>query len=141
MTDNELQISLINKALSNGGEYADIFTESRRHTSLVLEDRKLEKIAYGTEAGAGIRLISRGKTAYAFSNDMSRGALLQAASEVSRAAEGSALPPVMDLTISRPAVDFQIKLSPDDISVKEKISLVRDADKIARSFDIRIKQV
>ena len=51
MTDKELQLSLINRTLSNGGEYADIFTEHRRHTSLVLEDRKLEKIAYGTEAG------------------------------------------------------------------------------------------
>jgi TldD protein len=141
MTDKELQISLINRALSSGGDYADIFTEHRRHTSLVLEDRKLEKIAYGTEAGTGIRLITRGKTAYAFSNDMSRETLLQAASEVRRAAAGKALPPVMDLTTSRPAVDFQIKLFPDDISVKDKISLVRDADNIARSFDSRIKQV
>jgi TldD protein len=141
MTDKELQISLINRALSSGGEYADIFTEHRRHTSLVLEDRKLEKIAYGTEAGTGIRLITRGKTAYAFSNDMSRETLLQAASEVRRAAAGKALPPVMDLTTSRPAVDFRIKLFPDDISVKDKISLVRDADNIARSFDSRIKQV
>jgi TldD protein len=141
MTDKELQISLINKALSNGGEYSDIFTEHRRHTSLVLEDGKLEKIAYGTEAGTGIRLISRGKTAYAFSNDMSREALLQAASEVSRAAAGRALSPVMDLTTSRPTVDFQVKLPPEDISVKQKISLVREADNIARSFDSRIKQV
>jgi TldD protein len=47
----------------------------------------------------------------------------------------------MDLTTSRPAVDFQIKLFPDDISVKKKISIVRDADNIARSFDSRIKQV
>jgi TldD protein len=141
MTDKELQISLINRALSSGGEYADIFTEHRRHTSLVLEDRKLEKIAYGTEAGTGIRLIAKGKTAYAFSNDMSRETLLQAASEVRRAAAGKALSPVMDLRTSRPAVDFQIKLFPDDISVKDKISLVRDADNIARSFDSRIKQV
>ena len=46
MIDKELQISLINRALAKGGEYADIFTEYRKHTSLVLEDRKLEKIAY-----------------------------------------------------------------------------------------------
>ena len=141
MTDKELQISLINRALSKGGEYADIFTEHRRHTSLVLEDKKLEKIAYGTEAGTGIRLIARGKTAYAFSNDMSREALLQAASEVSGAAAGKALPPVMDLTTSRPTIDFRIKLSPEDISVQQKIALVREADHIARSFDSRIKQV
>jgi TldD protein len=141
MIEKELHLSLINRTLSRGGDYADIFTEYRKHTSVVLEDRKLEKIVSGTEAGTGIRLITRGKTAYAFSNDASGKTLLQAASEVSRAAAGNALPPVMDLTISKPAVDFHIRLYPDDIPVKQKIALVRDADKMARSFDSRIKQV
>ncbi len=141
MLEKELQLSLINRALAKGGDYADIFVEFRRHTSLVLEDRKLEKIATGSETGAGIRLITRGKTAYAFSNDLSGGALLQAASEVSRMAEDKALPPVMDLRSSRPSVHFSIKLSPEDVPMERKISLVRNADAVARSFDSRIKQV
>jgi TldD protein len=141
MIEKELQLSLLNRALAKGGEYADIFTEYRKHTSLFLEDRKLEKIAYGTEAGTGIRLITRGKTAYAFSNDLSREALLQAASEVNRAAEDKPMPPVMDLLSSRPSVNFPIELFPDDISAEQKISLVRNADAVARSFDSRIKQV
>jgi len=141
MLDKELQLSLINRALAKGGEYADVFVESRRHTSLVLEDRKLEKIATGSETGTGIRLITRGKTAYAFSNDLSGGALLKAASEVSRVAEDKALPPVMDLRSARPSVHFSVKLSPDNVPIERKISLVRDADAAARSFDSRIKQV
>ena len=141
MLEKELQLSLINRALAKGGEYADVFVEFRKHTSLVLEDRKLEKIATGSESGAGIRLITGGKTAYAFSNDLSGGALLQAASEVSRVPEDKALPPVMDLRSSRPSVHFPIKLSPDDVPVEQKISLVRNADAAARSFDSRIKQV
>ena len=141
MLDKELQLSLINRALAKGGEYADVFVESRRHTSLVLEDRKLEKIATGSETGTGIRLITRGKTAYAFSNDLSGGALLQAASEVSRVAGDKALPPVMDLRSSKPSVHFSVKLSPDNVPIERKISLVRDADAAARSFDSRIKQV
>ena len=141
MLDKELQLSLINRALAKGGEYADVFVESRRHTSLVLEDRKLEKIATGSETGTGIRLITRGKTAYAFSNDLSGGALLKAASEVSRVAGDKALPPVMDLRSARPSVHFSVKLSPDNVPIERKISLVRDADAAARSFDSRIKQV
>jgi TldD protein len=141
MLDKELQLSLINRALAKGGEYADVFWESRKHTSLVLEDGKLEKIAAGSETGAGIRLVTGGKTAYAFSNDLSGGALLEAASEVSRVAEDKALPPLMDLRSSRPSVNFSIKLPPDDVPVEQKISLVRNADAVARSFDSRIKQV
>lgn len=141
MIEKELQLSLINRARERGGEYADIFTEYRSHTSLVLEDTKLEKIAHGTELGTGIRLITRGKTAYAFSNDFSGETLLQTASVVSRAAKDEALPSVLDLRVTRPSVNFPIELSSGDISVIRKIALVRNADAVARSFDGRIKQV
>ncbi len=141
MIEKELQLSLINKALERGGEYADIFTEYRRHTSLALEDAKLEKIAHGTELGTGIRLITRGRTAYAFSNDLSCKALEQTASDVSRAAVETSPPPVLDLRVTSPSVNFPIELFPDDIPAGQKISLVRNADAMARSFDRRIKQV
>lgn len=141
MIEKELQLSVINSTLANGGEYADIFTEYRKHTSIVLEDRKLEKIAGGAELGTGIRLITRGRTAYAFSNDLSRDALLQAASDVSRAAERTPRLFVLDLQVIRPSVHFPIELFPGEISMEQKIALVRGADVVARSCDSRIKQV
>ena len=141
MIDKELQIKLIKKALSNGGEYADIFIEYRRQTSLILEDSRLDKIVSGTEAGAGIRLIFKGKTAYAFSNDLSEQALMKAASEVSKAASGKSAVSMLDLTIQKPAVDFNIKLLPEDIALEKKIAIVRKMDSSARGFDSRIKQV
>jgi len=91
MIGRELQVDLINKALANGGEYADFFLEYRRHTSLLLEGGKLEKISSGSETGAGIRLIAGDKTAYAFSNDLSGEALTRAAAEVSLLKAGPCL--------------------------------------------------
>lgn len=141
MLDKELQLKLIKRALSNGGEYADVFVESQKQTSLIIEDRKLEKIITGIETGVGIRLIYRGKTAYAFSNDLSEEALMQAASEASKAAAGKSIDSIIDLKIKKPLVDFDIKLFPGDIPLERKISIVRKADRAARSFDSRIKQV
>jgi TldD protein len=141
MIQKELQLALVNKAMANGGEYADIFTEYRRHTSLVLEDGKMEKISWGSETGAGIRLIAQNKTAYAFSNDLSREALGHAAAEVSRFADGRPLPPVLDLSSSRALVNFPIKVLPEDIPAGQKVLILRSADSAARAFDSRIKQV
>jgi TldD protein len=141
MIDKELQIRLIKEVLSNGGEYADIFIEHRRQTSLVLEDSRLEKIVNGTEAGAGLRLIFKGKTAYAFSNDLSAQALMRAASEVSKAASDKSAVSTLDLTIQKPAVSFDIKLLPVNIPLEKKIAIVRKMDNAARGFDSRIKQV
>ncbi len=132
---------MLRKALSRGGEYADVFVEDRRQTSLVLEDGRLEKVLSGSEAGAGIRLVFAGRTSYAYSNDLSEEALMQAAREVSRAAVEGCGTPVADLTVRKPSVDFSIRLFPEDVPVERKIELMRTADRVARDFDPRIRQV
>lgn len=142
LTDNEFQMRLIRKTLSRGGEYADIFTEQREQTSLVLEDGKLEKVVTGTEKGAGVRLIYKGRTFYAFSNDLSEKALLEAASETSKAAEeNSPDNRGINLEVRRPSVNLDVKLLPGDVALDRKIALTRKADETSRKFDQRIKQV
>jgi TldD protein len=141
LIDKELQLKLIGKTLSRGGEYADVFIEQREQTSLVLEDGKLEKVVTGTETGVGLRLIYKGRTAYAYSNDLSEKALLQAAYETSKAAGEAFFERPIDLEVRRPSVTFDIKLLPADVAVGMKIALVRKADETARKFDRRIKQV
>ena len=141
MLDNEFQLALIRKALSKGGEYADIYTEVRKQTSLVLDDGRLEKVIEGSEAGVGIRLIYNGKTSYAYSNDLSEKALMAAASETSRAAAGSPLTEVLDMSQRRPSVTFDTELLPENVPLVRKISVVRAADSAARNFDPKVKQV
>lgn len=141
MIDKELQSALIRKTLSRGGEYADVFVEHREQTSLVIEDGKLEKVVTGTETGVGMRLIYKGKTAYAFSNDLSEEALLQVAYETSKAAGEGSFEGSIDLEVRKPSVTFGIKLLPSNVAIGSKIDLVRKMDKTARKFDPRIKQV
>lgn len=141
MIDKELLRELLKKTLRNGGEYADIFIEHRKHTAVGIEDGKLEKIIAGSDSGAGIRLISDGRTSYAYSNELSRKALMRAASEVSRAASGGGRASSIDLSTRRPHVKFNFELLPQDVPMGEKISVVRTADSAGRRFDRRIKQV
>jgi len=141
MLDKELQLELIRKTLSNGGEYADIFVEERKQTALVMDDGRLEKVTGGSETGVGIRLIYKGRTSYAYSNDLSQSALMYAASETSRAASGSQFPSTLDLRDIRPSVTLDIKLMPEVVPLGRKISVVRAANSAARGFDRRVKQV
>jgi TldD protein len=132
---------VLKRALSRGGDYADIFVEQRRSTSIRLEDRKVEKVMTGIDSGVGIRLISGGKTSYAFTNDSSDGSLTSLADILSKSlqrATSSSLPDIKRIT---PEADFAIKLLPDEVPMQSKVALVEKADHIARSFDTRIRQV
>lgn len=141
MLDHSLLSHVIRKTLSRGGEYADIFVERRRETSLVFEAEKLEKIFTGTKTGVGIRLVHEGKTFYAFSNDFSEQALLRVAAEVSKSADGEADSMVIDCETKTPQLDFVIKDPPESVPLEKKISIVRTIDTAARGFDSKIKQV
>jgi len=142
MLDSELLHKILKRTLSSGGEYADVFVEHRKPVSIMLEDDKIEKISSGIDAGAGIRLISNGKTYYAFSNDLSEKALLELAETLTKA---SPRPPstisCFDLRKQKPTVAFDIKMLPESVVIDKKIELVRIANNTARNFDKRVKQV
>ncbi len=142
MIDQALHIDLLGKALLRGGEYADVYVESRSITSLIMEDSRVEKIITGHETGAGIRLLSAGKTSYAFSNDLTPHALFMAAAEVSSMAGiNGSQQEIPKLEKRTPGAEFSIGTFPDDVPLEEKIGLIRKAESCARSYDARIRQV
>ena len=138
----ELLSKILKKALSNGGDYADVFIAHERPLSIQLEDDKIEKIVSGIDSGVGVRVVFGGKSAYAYSNDFSEGSLFNIAGAVSSAVrENRERETVFDLRKVRPSVDFIIKHYPQDVAMEKKILLVENANKAAKGISSKIKQV
>lgn len=138
----DLLSKILKKALSNGGDYADVFEEHLRPLSIQLEDDKIEKIVSGVDSGVGVRVIYGDRSAYAYSNDFSEGSLLAIAEAVSRAVkEGKGKDAVFDLRKVNPDVDFMIKLNPREVAMEKKTLLVENANRAARGVSPKIKQV
>ncbi len=141
MIDQDILNKAIKVALKHGGDYADVFVESKRSLSVQLEDGKIEKLLKGTDAGVGIRVIFQGKTAYGYTNEFSQQAILELAETVSKASQGPAPQKTIDLRSISPAVDFVIKIPPGEVESRKKINMLKDADQIARAYNQSIKQV
>jgi len=141
MLDVGLISEVLSAVLSRGGEYADIFVEHRKATSIQLEDDKIEKVLEGVDRGVGIRLISAEQTAYAFSNNLSRDSLITLAFSLSRTFKSATHNLTLDVRKKQPQINFMIERSPDEIPVKRKIDILKSANSTARSFNRRITQV
>lgn len=137
---DELASKIIKKALSKGGDYADIFIEHKHHVSIQLEDDKIEKVVSGVDSGIGIRIILGSRSAYAYSNDFSEDSLLNLAETVSKAAKEKR-DVAINLKKVSPQVDFKIKFNPKDAGIERKTLLVKNANKVARAISQKIKQV
>jgi TldD protein len=141
MLSNELLEGLLKRTLSAGGDYADVFAEWKKPTYIQLEEGRIEKTVSGIEQGVGIRLVFGGRTAFAFSNDLSSQTLLEVAGTLSRAAAGGNEVGEMDLRRLNPAAHFEIKLPPESVPMKRKVDLARAADGAARGAGAGIRQV
>jgi TldD protein len=139
---DELLSRIIKKALSNGGDYADVFIEYEKPLSIQLEDDKIEKLSSGTDSGIGVRVIFGNKSAFAYSNNFSEGSLTGLAETVSRAVKvGNKNEVTFDLTRLKPSVDFKIKYPPNEVEIKRKVALVENANRVAKAISPKVKQV
>ncbi len=132
---------ILKTALKKGGEFADLYIEDTQNSSIVCEEGRIEKVIAGRDRGAGIRVISGLKTYYAYTNDLTEKGLLEAAELVSKGVKEGEEKGDIDLVRKDVSPGFAIKRPPGDVRLGEKVRLVREAEKAARGFDKRIKQV
>ncbi len=142
---------ILKKALSKGGEFADLFFEHTHSVSIVCEEGRIEKIISGIDIGVGLRILSEGRTFYSFTNQIEEEDLFQLAQVVSRAVREDREGKIIDLTHSPSPPQpprlipshslFPIEKDPKNISIQEKVRMVKKADEVARRIDPHIRQV
>ncbi len=142
MTDAGLMKETLKAVLSAKGiDYADLYVESSRSTSVQIEDSKVEKLLEGADSGAGLRLIRDGKTSYAYTNRLAREDFLQMAAELKAAAAQAGTGKDLDLTRRAPQAEYAVKIDPDLVPLEKKVGMLKEAERAARACHGSIKQV
>jgi TldD protein len=141
MLDPELVRRVLAEALSRGGRFAELFAEVRSSTSIRLDDGRIEEVVTGRDRGAGVRVFHGDAQAYAFSNRLEPGALLEAAKVAAGAVrEGAPRVSVVDLRRREP-FRHEVEEPIHSVPVDRKVAWLREADDAARGFDATVRQV
>ncbi len=81
---------LLERALSKGGDYADLYFEHEVAHTLVLEDGAVNQ-AYGNiDLGVGIRTVKDDQVGYGYTQDLTEASMLEAASTAATIADAGA---------------------------------------------------
>lgn len=122
-------------------DQADLFFESSRSESWVLEDGIVKEGSHTIDQGIGVRAISGEKTGFAYSDEILLPALTQAASTAKAiAAQGENRQIKAWQQDNIPAL--YTDLDPvDSITSERKVSLLKSIDELTRKRDPRVKQV
>ena len=76
---------VLTRALSRGGDFAELYAERRASFSVSLDDRKVESAQTGMELGAGVRVIVGDATYFGYVDGLAEQDLERVAAEVASA--------------------------------------------------------
>ena len=131
---------LLERALRNGGDFADLYVERRSTFSLALDDRRVERAQSGQETGASVRVVAGDSTYFAHVDGLAESDLERLADEVSAAVrlETTTTRPLRALAVAPPQT---IGTPPQSVPADRKAQLLRECDERARAAGDAVTQV
>lgn len=141
MLSNRLAEEILARALSTGGDFAEIFAEDSTRQGIVLLDRTVENATTSRLRGVGIRVYKNLQSVYAHTNDLSREGLLRCAADAA-AAIGTGTGET-DIHLARSVVRniHPFAQLPIDVLGKHKVEALKAMDSAARAESPEIAQV
>lgn len=129
------------RMLTHRVDYADLYFQYGRAESWSLEEGIVKSGSFSIDQGVGVRAVSGDKTAFAYSDDISLGALTAAADATRAIARqgGRQKAPML-----KGARTHTLYLPHDPIAslqAERKVALLEKIERIARSLDPRVTQV
>lgn len=142
MLPTETVKRVLNAALHNGGDLAELYLENTEQLQLGLDDQKLETAKQGNDVGGGVRVFYGGTAAYAYTDDLSESALIAAAETAAAAARSTNQPrTVVDLTKRTSPLTHAIARPYDQMKTADKATILRQMDQTARKASSLISGV
>src|SRR5579871_82497 len=129
------------EALSHGGDYADLYFEYLRTSSIGIDESIVKSAAQGVSMGVGVRVIAGERTGYAYSDDLSPEKIRKAAQVAAHIAAGPSKVDKFDLSEGARHNLYPVLVAPTETEFAQRVDLVKRADRSARAFDPRIFQV
>jgi TldD protein len=123
---------------------ADLYFQTTRHEGWSLEESIVKSGSFSIDQGVGVRAVAGEKTAFAYSDDLSVDALMDAARTVRTIAAAGQNKRVKLARAPKVAVSRKLYAPTDPIATlnsTQKVALLERVEKMARAKDPRVAQV
>ncbi|MCD8239757.1 MAG: TldD/PmbA family protein [Clostridiales bacterium] len=140
MIKDKTAYEMLEIALGSGADFAEIFAERKKTTSISALNGKARSANSGIDMGLGLRLIYGEKTVYAYTNDLSEKSLLALAKDISSASkEISTLKPI-PFRVKKAENLHNTIILPFDISKQEIFDRLKKANETALGYSKLISE-
>jgi TldD protein len=138
LIDEGLAARVLERALANGGRFAEVFAESRAGQTLAIDEGRIESVQSGAEQGAGVRVVDGATTYFAHVDGLEPSELERAADEAASALRSARTEP-RPLS-ARSVAPLPIAVAPDSVPAARKAQMLRELDERGRAMGAEIAQ-
>jgi TldD protein len=139
--DGAIAQRLLSTALSQGGDYADLFFEYGASGSYALEEGILKSAGRSVSMGLGVRVMRGDATGYAYVQELTPEAMSGAARTAAQIAAGGASTAPVELRTRGLPQRYKLEVPSLDVQGEQKRELLLRADAAARAEDARVIRV
>ena len=133
--------SLLGDALATGGDFADLYFQSSRTESWVLENQQVKSGSHNIDQGVGVRINQGEKTGFAYTDLLTKAGIAEAVSTARSIARAQATHQGVNLTQQTvPELYTPIDVL-HGVHNSDIIALLNDMDSKARAADPRVQKV
>lgn len=142
MISPALAQKVLEAALSQGGDFSEIFIEEKYKTNFEMIGGRLEQAVTGRDYGLGLRIISGTNTIYVHTNQLDEASLIAFAKQASGVAGQMNRQSSQGVSLhAKPVLTHQYRLYPEQIEKAKKVELMRRVHQAASQYDPMISQV
>jgi len=128
-------------ALSTGGDFAEIFSESTYNNTFELTSGKVTKATSNHLYGASLRILRGFHEVYGYTNDISKDSLLALAKKLSGSFDSESLNKNFKLVETKALNNNVVKIKPSSITSEEKISYMHKVYDAIANYSDEITQI
>jgi TldD protein len=133
---------LLAATLSKGADFADVFFEYRITSTLAFEEDIVRSARRGIVQGVGIRAVKGDQVGFAFSEDLTLPALLEAAAAAAAiAADKTARVKTKAVSEIKPQNLYPIGELASSAELARKLTFIKEANQAAKLYDPKITRV
>ena len=141
MISQELCARVLQKAMSTGADFAELFADYTASTAISMIDSRVDAVKSAVVSGAAVRVYQGLRSVMATTVDKSEAGLLRCAEQAAEAlGQGSAPMEIVLREQLFPNI-HPVKIVPSSVCNAQKTTILKDAYFAARDYDSSVRQV
>jgi len=136
--DEALINEIISVALSQGGDYCDVFFQHSMYNYIGLEDNSVNRAYTNVDLGVGIRVLKGDQTGYSFTEELTTEAMKLAAKTAANIANTPKQIKPVEFKLHDIPDYYPVKTLWEDVSIDKKIPLLQTINDKVFAKDARI---